>query len=98
MRLIVTSASGTNGDGYGTVLAFTPEGELMGRFSNDAVRELATTSLRVSPTRRSGAVPALVKRITSLGRDRPADQFETVILTWVLKALPPGPKASDNSA
>ncbi len=34
-RLIVTSASGSNGDGYGTVLAFTPEGELMGRFSND---------------------------------------------------------------
>ena len=34
-RLIVTSASGSNGDGYGTVLAFTPEGELLGRFSND---------------------------------------------------------------
>ena len=34
-RLIVTSASGSNGDGYGTVLAFTPEGELMGRFSDD---------------------------------------------------------------
>ena len=34
-RLIVTSASGSNGDGYGAVLAFTPEGEPMGRFSND---------------------------------------------------------------
>jgi hypothetical protein len=34
-RLIVTSASGSNGDGYGTVLAFTSEGELMGRFGND---------------------------------------------------------------
>jgi hypothetical protein len=34
-RLIVTSSSGSNGDGYGTVLAFTPEGELLGRFSND---------------------------------------------------------------
>jgi hypothetical protein len=34
-RLIVTSASGPSGDGYGTVLAFTPEGELIGRFSDD---------------------------------------------------------------
>jgi hypothetical protein len=34
-RLIVTSASGSNGDGFGTVLAFTSEGELLGRFSND---------------------------------------------------------------
>ena len=34
-RLIVTSASGSNGDGFGTVLAFTLEGELIGRFSND---------------------------------------------------------------
>jgi hypothetical protein len=34
-RLIVTSASGSNGDGYGAVLAFTPEGELIGPFSND---------------------------------------------------------------
>jgi hypothetical protein len=34
-RLIVTSASGLNGDGYGAVLAFTCEGELEGRFSND---------------------------------------------------------------
>jgi hypothetical protein len=34
-RLIVTSASGPNGGGYGTVLAFTSEGELMGRFSDD---------------------------------------------------------------
>jgi hypothetical protein len=32
---IVTSASGPNGDGYGAVLAFTPGGELVGRFSND---------------------------------------------------------------
>ena len=34
-RLIVTSASGSNGDGYGTILAFTSEGEPIGRFSND---------------------------------------------------------------
>jgi hypothetical protein len=31
MRILVTSASGANGDGYGTVLGFGPEGELTGR-------------------------------------------------------------------
>ena len=35
MRILVTSASGANGDGYGTVLAFGPEGELAGPFSTD---------------------------------------------------------------
>src|SRR5487761_435300 len=35
MRILVTSASGANGDGYGTVLAFGPEGELAGPFSRD---------------------------------------------------------------
>jgi hypothetical protein len=34
-RVIVTSASGANGGGYGTVLSFTTEGELIGRFSDD---------------------------------------------------------------
>jgi hypothetical protein len=34
-RLIVTSASGANGDGYGAALSFTGEGELIGRFSDD---------------------------------------------------------------
>jgi DNA-binding beta-propeller fold protein YncE len=35
MRILVTSASGANGDGYGTVLGFGPEGELAGPFSGD---------------------------------------------------------------
>jgi DNA-binding beta-propeller fold protein YncE len=35
MRILVTSASGANGDGYGTVLGFGPEGELAGPFSRD---------------------------------------------------------------
>ena len=35
MRILVTSASGANGDGYGTVLGFGPEGELAGPFSED---------------------------------------------------------------
>jgi DNA-binding beta-propeller fold protein YncE len=34
-RVIVTSASGVNGAGYGAVLSFTTEGELSGRFSYD---------------------------------------------------------------
>ena len=35
MRILVTSASGANGDGYGAVLGFGPEGELAGPFSRD---------------------------------------------------------------
>jgi DNA-binding beta-propeller fold protein YncE len=35
MRFLVTSASGANGDGYGAVLSFGPDGEFLGRFSND---------------------------------------------------------------
>jgi DNA-binding beta-propeller fold protein YncE len=34
-RILVTSASGANGDGYGTLLCFTCEGELAGPFSDD---------------------------------------------------------------
>jgi len=35
MRILVTSASGANGNGYGAVLGFGPEGELTGPFSSD---------------------------------------------------------------
>jgi hypothetical protein len=35
MRILVTSASGTNGDGYGQVLGFSQEGEFTGPFSTD---------------------------------------------------------------
>lgn len=34
-RILVTSASGANGNGYGTVLSFTASGELAGPFSDD---------------------------------------------------------------
>jgi hypothetical protein len=34
-RLLVTSASGLNGDGYGAVLNFTGDGQLIGPFSDD---------------------------------------------------------------
>jgi DNA-binding beta-propeller fold protein YncE len=34
-RILVTSASGANGDGYGTVLSFSASGDLAGSFSDD---------------------------------------------------------------
>lgn len=34
-RILATSASGTNGDGYGAVLSFTADGTLTGQFSRD---------------------------------------------------------------
>lgn len=34
-RILVTSAGGANGDGYGTLLCFSASGELAGPFSND---------------------------------------------------------------
>ena len=34
-RILVTSASGANGDGYGRLLCFAAEGELQGSFSDD---------------------------------------------------------------
>jgi DNA-binding beta-propeller fold protein YncE len=34
-RILVTSASGANGDGYGTVLSFSADGDLAGPFSDD---------------------------------------------------------------
>jgi DNA-binding beta-propeller fold protein YncE len=35
MRILVTSASGANGNGYGAVLGFGPDGEFTGPFSSD---------------------------------------------------------------
>jgi DNA-binding beta-propeller fold protein YncE len=35
MRILVSSASGANGDGYGAILGFGPEGEFTGPFSGD---------------------------------------------------------------
>ncbi|HTV99042.1 MAG TPA: hypothetical protein VMF87_01975, partial [Streptosporangiaceae bacterium] len=34
-RILVTSASGTNGDGYGTILSFSAGGNLAEPFSDD---------------------------------------------------------------
>ena len=35
MRILVTSAGRANGDGYGAILAFGPDGEFTGPFSSD---------------------------------------------------------------
>jgi DNA-binding beta-propeller fold protein YncE len=35
MRILVTSADGANGNGYGAILGFGPEGEFTGPFSSD---------------------------------------------------------------
>jgi len=35
MRILVASASGANGNGFGASLGFGPEGELKGPFSSD---------------------------------------------------------------
>ncbi len=35
MRILVTSASGANGDGYGAILSFSPEGAFTGAFGSD---------------------------------------------------------------
>jgi len=36
MPLLVTSAAGTNGDGYGALLAFDSDGKPVGAFSDDS--------------------------------------------------------------
>jgi hypothetical protein len=48
-RLLVTSASGSNGHGYGAVLAFTPDGDLIAPFSDDD-RITDPRGLNIHPT------------------------------------------------
>jgi DNA-binding beta-propeller fold protein YncE len=47
-RVLVTSASGANGDGYGTLLCFSAAGELAGPFSDDP-RIIDPRGLSLSP-------------------------------------------------
>ncbi|WP_341314567.1 hypothetical protein WN982_04420 [Paraburkholderia sp. IMGN_8] len=47
MKILVTSASGANGDGYGQLLAFSMDGTAQGAFSND-LRIVDPRGLRVS--------------------------------------------------
>jgi hypothetical protein len=51
------------------------------------------------PGPRSGAAHLVSSESRCSIEIRPSDQFMTVMLTWLLlKALPPGPNASDTSA
>jgi len=47
--MFVTSASGINGDGYGAILGFDAEGELVGTFSND-LRIIDPRGLSLDPS------------------------------------------------
>ena len=49
MSLLVTSAYGANGNGYGAVLAFNGNGKLLGRFSDDS-RIVDPRGLALDPT------------------------------------------------
>jgi hypothetical protein len=51
MRILVTSASGANGSGYGAILGFDPEGEFTGPFSSDP--RIAVSAPRFGKTSRS---------------------------------------------
>lgn len=50
MKILVTSASGANGNGYGQLLAFSMDGVALGAFSNDR-RIIDPRGLRVSASR-----------------------------------------------
>src|SRR5580698_6767508 len=60
-RILVTSASDANGDGYGTLLGFSAEGELAGPFSDD---------LRISDPRGMSLGPAGDLVYVTSGDDR----------------------------
>jgi DNA-binding beta-propeller fold protein YncE len=49
MPLVVTSAAGANGDGYGALLAFDDDGKFLGAFSNDS-RIVDPRGLAVNPS------------------------------------------------
>src|SRR5258706_15286609 len=51
MALLVTSAAGTNGDGYGALLAFDGDGKSLGAFSDDS-RIADPRGLAVDPSER----------------------------------------------
>jgi DNA-binding beta-propeller fold protein YncE len=68
MRILVTSASGANGDGYGTLLSFGLDGTPMGPFSDDA-RLSDPRGLSVAAERRGLYVNSGSDRILLLDAD-----------------------------
>jgi DNA-binding beta-propeller fold protein YncE len=72
-RILVTSASGANGDGYGALLGFTADGQLAGPFSDDP---------RITDPRGLSLSPAGDLVYVASGDDRviALDQHGTVVL------------------
>src|SRR4051794_79134 len=68
MPLLVTSASGANGDGFGALLAFDQDGEPLGEFSNDE-RITDPRGLAVDRDERLLFVNSGANRILALDRD-----------------------------
>jgi DNA-binding beta-propeller fold protein YncE len=67
-RILVTSASGANGDGYGTLLCFAAAGNLAGPFSDDA-RITDPRGLSLSPDGDLIYVTSGDDRVLALGRN-----------------------------
>jgi DNA-binding beta-propeller fold protein YncE len=67
-RILVTSASGANGDGYGTLLCFSAGGELTGPFSNDS-RITDPRGLSLSPAGDLIYVTSGDDRVLALGKN-----------------------------
>jgi DNA-binding beta-propeller fold protein YncE len=67
-RILVTSASGANGDGYGTLLCFSAGGELAGPFSNDP-RITDPRGLSLSPAGDLIYVNSGDDRVLALGKN-----------------------------
>jgi DNA-binding beta-propeller fold protein YncE len=67
-RILVTSASGANGDGYGTVLSFSGSGELAGPFSDDP-RLTDPRGMSLSPPGDLVYVTSGDDRIVALGKN-----------------------------
>jgi DNA-binding beta-propeller fold protein YncE len=68
MRILVTSASGANGDGYGSLLSFELDGTPLGPFSNDP-RIVDPRGMSVTPDRRYLYVNSGGDRILKLDVD-----------------------------
>jgi hypothetical protein len=67
-RILVTSASGANGDGYGTLLSFSDAGQLSGPFSDDP-RIIDPRGMSLSPGGDLVYVTSGDDRILALGRN-----------------------------
>lgn len=68
MRILVTSASGANGDGYGTLLSFSAEGKPSGPFSDDP-RLTDPRGLSLSPAGDLVYVTSGDDRVLALGQN-----------------------------